>query len=193
MYQLTEEGKKYLKDGLPEKNLLKSLPKNMSDISKMPNAAIAIGWARKNNWIEINQGVIELTEEGKSALAGKAEAEIALDEIDKKGDSQFYKILLSRKLIEERTAAPKTEIKEKKSFFSFIQKLFKKKETKEYEKKPIQKTTEIKEIAQLTPEMIKSGFYKSVPFKNYDIYAPAPKIYPGKKQHYIQFIEEIKD
>ncbi|MBU3896316.1 MAG: phenylalanine--tRNA ligase subunit alpha [Nanoarchaeota archaeon] len=187
MYQLTEEGKKYLKEGLPEKNLLKILPKSMSDVSKQPNAAISIGWAKKNNWIKIANGVIDTTDEGIQALKEKNEIENALHEINDKGNSNLSKMLLSRKLIEEETAKPLEPIKQINPIISFFQKLFKKKET------AVEQKTEITEIAQLTPEMIRSGLWKSVPFRNYDIYSPAPKVYPGKRQHYVQFMEEIKD
>ena len=190
MYQLTEEGLKYLREGLPEKNLLKSLPESMSDISKHPSAAISIGWAKKNNWIKINQGTVEITDEGKKALSEKSDIENALAEIDEKGNSNLSKILLTRKLIEEGVAKPVEQPKRVNPIVALFRKLFKKKTLEANEKEEI---TEIKEIAQLTPEMIKSGLWKSVPFKNYDIYSPAPSVYPGKKQHYVQFIEEIKD
>ncbi|MBU3904698.1 MAG: phenylalanine--tRNA ligase subunit alpha [Nanoarchaeota archaeon] len=182
MYQLTEEGKKYLKQGLPEKNLLKSLPKSMKEISQLPGAIIAVGWAKKNNWIDVNNGVADLTEEGKDALKSKSELEIALSDVNSKGDSELSKILLNRKLIEEVKHKESEIVKNKEGLF---QKIFKKKgeEIKE----------EIKEIAQLTPEILKSGVWKTIPLKNYDINSPVPKIYPGKKQHYIQFIEEIKE
>ena len=105
MYELTEEGKDYLKDGLPEKQLLKFLEtdKPMAEVIKLPKAQIAIGWARKNKWIAIENGVVKLTEEGRKALKEKIPEEKALEEVDKKGESEseIIKVLLSRNLIEE--------------------------------------------------------------------------------------------
>jgi len=42
MYKLTDEGKKYLKEGLPEKNLLKfvTTKKPLNEAKKFPNALI---------------------------------------------------------------------------------------------------------------------------------------------------------
>jgi phenylalanyl-tRNA synthetase alpha chain len=50
-----------------------------------------------------------------------------------------------------------------------------------------------KEISQLTPELIKTGEWKVKTFRKYDVNAPAPNNYAGKKQPYIQFIEDIKE
>ena len=69
MYKLTSEGHDYLKNGLPEKQLLKFIgnEKPMQEVVNLPNSKIAIGWARKNNWIKIENGIISLTDEGKKA------------------------------------------------------------------------------------------------------------------------------
>jgi phenylalanyl-tRNA synthetase alpha chain len=188
MYKLTEEGKEYLKNGLPEKQLLKFLEtdKPMADIVKLPKSQIAIGWAKKNKWITIENNFVKITEEGKKVLKEKSPEEIALEEIEKKDstEKEMIKVLLSRKLIEET----KEEIKEEKvSFWQRILSIFKKKkETKVVEVKP-------EEIAQITPDLIKSGEWKNRTFRRYDVKAPAPVTYAGKKQPYIQFIEDIRE
>ncbi len=45
----------------------------------------------------------------------------------------------------------------------------------------------------MTPDLIKTGEWKNKTFRKYDVNAPAPRIYPGKKQPYIQFVENIKE
>ena len=60
-YRLTDEGKKYLKTGLPEINLIKSVETgniSIKDASSMENFAIALQWAKKNDWIEIKNGMM---------------------------------------------------------------------------------------------------------------------------------------
>ncbi|RLG15852.1 phenylalanine--tRNA ligase subunit alpha, partial [Candidatus Pacearchaeota archaeon] len=55
MYELTEEGKKYLKEGLPEINLIKKLKEkelSFEEVKKSQNFNIALQWAKKNNWIK---------------------------------------------------------------------------------------------------------------------------------------------
>ncbi len=170
MYKLTQEGKKYLSEGLPEKNLLNNLKegaKNITDID-IENKEIAIAWAKRNNWISIENNFVELTNSGRTAIEEKNDIEIALEKIDETGKSDdiSLKILLSRKLIEE--VREKKEPTAKAALFST-------------------------EIAQLTPDLIKTRKWKTLPFRKYDVNAPAPSIFPGKKQPYVQFIEQIKE
>lgn len=160
MYQLTKEGKKYLETGLPEKRLLLKLktPKSIKDLK---GEEIAIGWARKNKWVRIREGKLELTEEGKEVIGKKIKLESALEEVNSTGNTnpELLKVLLSRKLVE------------------------KSKEGKEFEEE---------EISQLTPDIIISGVWKKIPFKKYDVNAPAPEIYPGKKHFVRQVLDYIR-
>lgn len=55
------------------------------------------------------------------------------------------------------------------------------------------KAMELSEIAQLTPEIIKSGTWKNADFRQYDPTAPAPIIHPGKKQAYRAFLDEVRE
>ncbi|MFQ6020716.1 MAG: phenylalanine--tRNA ligase subunit alpha [Candidatus Aenigmatarchaeota archaeon] len=180
MYKLTEEGKKYLKEGLPEKNLLKFIAteKSLDEVKKFPNSVIALGWAKRNQWIEIKNNKVKLTDLGKSALYKENETEKALKEIDKGGETspESLKILLRRKLIQEMK-------KEKR--IGLFRRLFKK------EKEIKKERTE--GIKQLTPDLIRTGEWKKYPLIKYDVTLPAPIIYPGKKQPYIQFIENMRE
>lgn len=182
MYKLTPEGKEYLEKGLPERQLLNFLKKEkrtLEEVSKLPKSVIALGWAKKSGWVDIKDGVIALTEAGLESIYSKTAEEKALLEIEKGKvvDESIIKVLLSRNLVEEFKEIPK----EKKP--SLFGKLFKKKE----------KELVVNEIAQLTPELIKTGEWKKLPFRKYDVHAPAPTTYPGKKQPYIQFIEDIRE
>ena len=74
---LTDNGKQYAEEGLPERIILKSLgQKNsipMKDVDKetgldASEIKIAIGWLVRKKWARINKGIIEITDEGKKAL-----------------------------------------------------------------------------------------------------------------------------
>jgi phenylalanyl-tRNA synthetase alpha chain len=183
MYRLTKEGEEYLKYGLPEKQLLKLLMKEKKSLNEISisRKEIAIGWAKKNGWIRIVDGLAEITDSGKEATKRKSEVERALEEVKKSGTTkpELIKILLRRRLIEEYKP-----VVEKKSIFRRLIEFFIRKRGKKIK---------LKEIDQLTPELIKTGEWKNIPFKRYDVNAPAPRIYPGKKQPYIQFIEDLKE
>ncbi|MFH1229701.1 MAG: phenylalanine--tRNA ligase subunit alpha [Candidatus Aenigmatarchaeota archaeon] len=189
MYKLTEEGHDYLKNSLPEKQLLKFVEngKPMAEVIKLPKSHIAIGWAKKSGWIKIEGGIVSLTEEGKKAE--KTATEKSLEEISSKGstDPEELKILISRNLVEEVKEVKQVEKIKKVSFWKKIVGMFSK-------KKPLSSSVSSgTEIAQLTPEILKSGEWKKKNFRKYDVSAPAPKTYAGKKQPYVQFIEEIRE
>ena len=74
---LTDNGKQYAEQGLPERTILKSLGlKNsipMKDISKetgldASEVKIAMGWLVRKKWAVINRGIIEITDEGKNSF-----------------------------------------------------------------------------------------------------------------------------
>jgi len=184
MYELTEEGKDYLKNGLPEKQLLKFIAneKPLGEVSSFPKSQIAIGWARKNGWITIENSIVKITDNGKKIE--KTALEKSIEEIDKKGDAEpeMIKILLSRSLVKET----KEVTQEKK--LSLCQRLFHRKKVETESK-----ADKTGEITQLTPEMIMSGDWKNRTFRKYDANAPAPRIYAGKKQPFIQFVEDVRE
>jgi phenylalanyl-tRNA synthetase alpha chain len=71
IFSLTDEGMKYAKEGLPERNLLSIIGtgKPMADL-KDPSVKISLGWARKKGWATIEKGVLKPT---GVALLGKDE------------------------------------------------------------------------------------------------------------------------
>ena len=166
MYRLTQEGKKYLKEGLPEKNLVKILEKGPIDLKvackKIKNFEIALLWAKKNGWIKIEKGKIWLIKKPKFF-----EDEISLKKVfeGKKLSEKEIERLLKRKLIERIRP-----------------------EVKKLAKEIIKK-----EITQLTPELIKSGLWKKVKLKKYDVKIPSKKILGGKPHPYYQLINEIRE
>ena len=166
MYELTEEGKKYLKEGLPEINLIKKLKEkelSFEEVKKSQNFNIALQWAKKNNWIKIEKGILKLTEKGKKATKEKYETEEFLKKVEKGLNKKEADFLLKRNLIRKIT---KEEIEAKKLAG--------------------------KEILNLTPELLKTGYWRKVKFKKYNVEIPGKKIYPGKKQPYNRFLFEVK-
>lgn len=164
MHKLTSEGQRYLKEGLPEKNLIKKLaqmPLTMQDLKSMTGSQIAVSWAKKNGWVEITAGKLELTELGKKAIGMETSIENGLREVERIGSTAepVLGILLSRSLIAEKS--------ERKAFSE-------------------------REIAQLTTDIITSRAWEKVPFRSYDVNAPAPVIHPGKKQAYRAFLDDVK-
>jgi phenylalanyl-tRNA synthetase alpha chain len=172
MYRLTSEGREYLEKGLPERALLRALEpgrKSLVEIAAMPRSAIAIGWAKKHGWIEIIDNLfVQLTDHGRRALLEKTELELALESIAKTGkaDPESLRMLITRRLAEP--------VKKPKLLERILAK-----------PKPA-------DIAQLTPELLKTGRWRELPFRKYDVTAPAPALWPGKRHIIQQFLERVR-
>jgi phenylalanyl-tRNA synthetase alpha chain len=198
VYKLTEEGKEYLKNGLPEKQLLKFLGdgKPMAEVVKFPKSLIAVGWAKKNGWITIEAGTAKPTENGHKALNEKNEAERSLEGIEKGEivEGEIIKTLMNRNLIEESKEMQAAPVQEA-HHLSLWQRILSIFSSRKNESTSMAKPTLFSsgDIAQLTPEMIKTGEWKNRNFRKYNVKTPAPIIYPGKKQPYVQFIEGIRE
>ncbi|MEM7815592.1 MAG: phenylalanine--tRNA ligase subunit alpha [Candidatus Aenigmatarchaeota archaeon] len=170
---LTPEGKLYAKKGLPEKNLLKLAVKNptireLED--SIPQLTIALAWAKRKGWIEIEKGTIKITKEGLKAISKESEIEKSLKS-GEVSDEAVLNELKSRKLVSVKEKTTKifllTEDGKK-----LIPKLFSK----------------IEELGQLTPEDIKTGAWRKKKFRPYDITTPVPVTVPAKIHPYVQFM-----
>ncbi|MHA1593859.1 MAG: phenylalanine--tRNA ligase subunit alpha [Candidatus Baldrarchaeia archaeon] len=195
--RLTEEGKEYAEKGLPEYRLLKYLSERKSvTIDELVKKGvpgldrkrinIAIGHLRRRGLIEIekvdNKRVLRVTEQGLRLSKEVPEEQQVLGMILKQGwvpaeevDEKIFKSLASRNLviIEERTER--------------ILKL-----TDLGEKVVSGKIKILEEVTRLTRELIISGKWKEVKLRKYDVTVEPPRIYPGKKHPYVEFLEEVR-
>ena len=184
-YEITEEGEKFLKEGLPEKRILKDVEKiEIETLEKKfgkKDVSISIGWALRKGWCRIEKNeknYLIITEKGKEEIKKKQPEEEALEKIVKKDfniDEKIIKVLKRREAIKEKEKVERIIYLTDKGW--------------EIVKKGI-KIEE--EISQLTPEIIRSGKWKKVKFRKYDIKAFAPSIYPGKLHPLTQLIEKIR-
>jgi len=173
-YRLSEEGKEYLKYGLPEKNLvefLNSLPQKTATIgkagSKVKNLPIALKWALEKGWIIKKGDQLTLLKPPY-----QTEEEVALKKIDAgmKADEKSLKILLERNLV---VKVSETYIKTKKS---------------------LEKSGNV--IAELTHDMIRTDLWEGKEFKKIDVIHVTKKFKKaseGNLQPYRKVIEEVKE
>jgi phenylalanyl-tRNA synthetase alpha chain len=166
MYQLTEEGKKYLKVGLPEKRLVELLKEKKKIVveearKKIDNFAIALQWSKKNNWIMVVQGEVELLKVPESYPEQEA-----LEKISRgvSIDEKMLSVLINRRLIEKQR---EDIVKKAEKHIG-------------------------KDVTNLTTELIKTGLWKSVKLKPYNVSAVGKRIYPGKRQPYNQFLMNVR-
>lgn len=165
-YKLTQEGKTYLESGLPEKNLVELLKHGPLKLNtarkKIKNFSIALQWAKKNGWVEVKEGKLHLVKQPERIPEQDALERISQGK-EVEVDPQLLDALIWRKLVEKESVAVKR-----------VEKLVG------------------KEVVSLTPELIKTGLWKKVKFRPYNVAAPGKKIYVGKRQPYNQFLSQVR-
>jgi phenylalanyl-tRNA synthetase alpha chain len=165
-YVLTEEGERYLKNGLPEKNLVLYLEKvgkaSISELEKeIENFDVALLWAKKKGWVELKFNELILVKRPESFPEEEALRKIKENRIEEV-DKEMLKTLIQRRLVEKVVYTHLEELKGK-------------------------------EITVLTSELIKSGYWREVKFKKYEANIPPAEVFPGKTHPYVKIIREVKE
>jgi len=82
---------------------LSQIPLSMQDLKTMAGSQIAVSWAKKNGWVNISGGNLEITELGRKAIGMETSVEDGLREVGRVGSAPepVLNVLLSRNLIEE--------------------------------------------------------------------------------------------
>lgn len=188
---LNEEGKKYAEDKLPERRLaeilismggeapIKSLLEAASIKGEM--SAIALGWLARKGWARIDskEQKVRLLREPESGadekiltmlnMAGTLILEDLSGEL-----REAFKMLKGRKIVETHEET--------------IRDL----ELTDEGWKLLEKGVEVtEEVTQLTPELIITGKWREKNILKYDIKAPAPRTWAGKKHPYLRFLDEM--
>ncbi|MBI4009624.1 MAG: phenylalanine--tRNA ligase subunit alpha [Candidatus Aenigmarchaeota archaeon] len=164
-YRLTQEGKDYLEKGLPEKTLVEFLNNNPKKSIKIEKAIAHV----KNFSIGLKW---------------------AMDKgwIDRDHDEIFLvkmPVDIHEQKALERIA--KNESVDDKLLETLLQR-------KLVEKAVIGDVDKLigKEITNLTSELLKTGIWKQVKFKSYNVEITGKKIYTGKRQPYNQFLKQVR-
>ncbi len=186
IYTITEEGKEYAREGLPERQILSyvqacSEEVTISDLkTRFPPAIVGIsmGWLRRKGWGAIVDGVI--------VPAGDATPDTGADE-------GALRILLGEGVLAESAHenAVKDLIKRK-----LVNVTEKKLRTIVITEKGIELASEIPqveetaEIVQLTSDIIRSRKWDNI--RAYDIHATVPRTYPVKIHPYQRLIDQMR-
>jgi len=184
-YELTSKGAESKEKGLPEKRFLKAIKdkrkqqtelnselkkQGLSELSP-PEMGVSIGLLKKNGFVNVinDKGTFfEITKEGEKANFDQLEKLLSNPIEDKEA--------IQRGLIQKVTRKDKiiTITKE----LSTLQK-----DAKNYTSNTVDR---------LTPEMLKSGKWKDVEFREYDVEVNVPKINVGRKHFVNKSIEYMK-
>ncbi len=198
---LSDEGKEYAINGLPELRIIKVLQQeaNLGNES-VPMAEViekadidksqmnfAIGILMRNKWIKMDQGKLELTDIGKKIDIEESHHHKLLQYIADKEE-------LTEDEIPEEYAQIKDDLLKRKDLFDFDTKQEFKFDLNDLGEEIIEYGFTIQdEATQVTHEQLKEGTWKNLHYRGYDINASAPKKFPGKIHPLQQTIEEIRD
>ncbi|MBE9390999.1 phenylalanine--tRNA ligase subunit alpha [Fervidicoccus fontis] len=180
-YKLTEEGKKVLEKGFPEEALLDALREkqeiDMKELEKNIDRKIlpiALAAGKKRGLIDIKNGKVKLIPEKVEELKKDKEILLKIERSESvEGFKERIEILIKRGLIEKKI------LKERKI----------KPEAKKI-KEVLEKGESV--VSKITSSIIVSGKWREVKFKEYNVEAEPPKVYPGIQHFYSKFIEKIK-
>jgi phenylalanyl-tRNA synthetase alpha chain len=190
---LGDNGAIYLKQELPERRLLNALSSSSKSIS-LKEATEKSGLSE--NEFKIALGVlkrktlIKLSKDGIGLEASK-------DEVSKKMfEEKFLESLpINLDKLEPEQKFALEQLKSRKDVIR-IEKLKQLKwQITEVGKRIVSNGDKLKLnlIEQLTPDIIMKGTWKGKEFRRYDIHSKIPKISGGRRQPYLEFLQEVRE
>jgi len=191
--RLNEEGKYHAKKRLPERRLIRALLKLGGEASveeavkesamEKRFLTIALGWLHHKGWVTI--------EKKKRILKATKEPLIGIDEkllslLDEEGS------LIAEKLSKQmRDAVP---VLKRRKLVRMDEKTLRELELTEVGWEVVEQGIEmVKEVSQLTPELIRTGRWRRVKLRRFDVTAPGPVVYPGKIHPVQQIIQRVRE
>jgi phenylalanyl-tRNA synthetase alpha chain len=194
--KLTAEGEIHAQNGLPERRLINSVialggKATLQEAAKEAQleqqfTQIALGWTQRKKWATFDSkaGTLQVT---SSPFEGSDER--LLNVLCSKEETPTEKLTQELKDAVEPLKKRKAITVEDKT--ERILELTK--EGKQaIEGGAADLTVCTKEITQITPELIIKGGWRNVRFQKYNIEAPVAKAWPGKKNPYLSFLDEVR-
>ena len=192
--KLTSEGLEYAKQGLPERRVVQAVLElggeaTLDQASRRanipsPTASLALGWIKVAKWCEVTSqlqtvvlratGIPDKTDTEKLLEILSAKPETSLEELPANLRKEV-EVLKRRKLITSR--------KHSRRYIELTSQGWKAVE---------EGITVPQEVSDLTPELLASQQWKTVSFRKYNIAAPVTPSWPGKRQPYRQFLDNLK-
>ncbi|MHA1535471.1 MAG: phenylalanine--tRNA ligase subunit alpha [Promethearchaeota archaeon] len=194
---LNEEGRNYLKNGLPENQLLALMRESdvkeikMKDLlikSKLNKQLFYIGLSnmRKNCWI------------AQSKTTGENKIFLVAEEFPETDAEKFINIFKANPTRDYSKLSKNEQVQ-----FDLLnrRKLFtKEKKTERYifltnKGKSIKTSTikELEQVSKITPEMLSSGSWKKYNLKPFDVTKPGPLLKAGKTHPLVNLINKIRE
>jgi phenylalanyl-tRNA synthetase alpha chain len=189
--KLNKEGSYHARKGLPERRLINSLIKlggeaSVEDVVEEAGLekkflTIALGWLNRKGWATIKKGVLKTA---KKPLTGNDEELLSL--LDERGT------LIVEDLRKELQKA--VSVLKRRRLIEIDEKTLRELELTDAGWDIVKRGIEIvEEVSQLTPELIRTGKWRRVKLRSFDVTAPGPVIYPGKIHPAQQIIQRVRE
>ena len=188
---LSEEGSCHAKTGLPERRLLNSLTTlgGEAQVNSVVEDAglekkfvsVALGWLNQKGWATIKQGKLaplttpSLGDDEKLLQLLTKKSPLIVEELSSELQKSIG-VLKGRRLVEIEEKTLRT-LELTDAGWALV-------------KKGI---TVQDEVSQLTPELIRTGNWRNVKLRRFDVTAPGPVSYPGKIHPVQQIIQQVKE
>lgn len=191
---LTPEGRAYAEEGLPERRVLMIVidhggrmeASKAAPLAKVPVEMLPIvyGWLKKKGWASLE------TVDKETMIVAEKMAETSRDEELLQGLSKSLETDISK--LDAADSAQLQVLKQRKlvSVHERVDKVIS--ITQEGLKVAAQGITIEPEVSSLTPEMLATGTWRQVRLRKYDVRAEVAASWPGKKQAYRRFLDELK-
>ena len=170
-YTLTEEGRRYAAEGLPERQILESFGERatMAELKGHPLASIGIGWLRRKGWVTIRDGIVEKTGD---APIGEDERVLTSPTLE---EGAGLRELLKRGLaVERETVTYIVSITEAGAALA-------------------REGLDLREeVGQLTHEMLLTGSWRTTPLRRYRVDRLPRRLVPGKIHPYQRLLDEMR-
>ncbi|MEM4576951.1 MAG: phenylalanine--tRNA ligase subunit alpha [Candidatus Nezhaarchaeales archaeon] len=187
---LTDEGREYARKGLPERRIIEVVEKAGGQVElqalkkevgmKDEEMKIALGWVRRKGLGEI------IVVEGKKFVKfnRSIEKDPVEDVLKRLASGEEVKI---RELPEEVLSELKVRklvvvVPSKRRMVLLTSRGL----------EALKRALSVKVVGALTADMIKSGEWKEVYLKPYDVSAEPPKVYPARKHFYAEFLDKVR-
>jgi phenylalanyl-tRNA synthetase alpha chain len=192
---LSTAGSNYAVEGLPERRILQALGKDknihMKDLSSLSGidqseVKIGIGWLLRKGWATLDKGEVKITALGEESLEKDGSDEQLLFQLKDKGELNLQDL--------------PTELKEGFDLLKQRKNLLKINKNPQYSlevtplgQEIVDDGIEIREEAtQISHEQLKSGSWRGLHYRGYDINADHPEVFAGKLHPLQRTIEDIR-
>jgi len=188
---LNKEGVYHARKGLPERRLISSLIKlggeaSVDDVVEEAELekkflTIALGWLNRKGWATIKKRVLKTLKEPPTETDEKL-----LSLLNEKGP------LIVENLSKELQKA--FSVLKKRKLVEISEKTLRELELTDAGWEVVKRGIEIvEEVSQLSPELIRTGRWRRVKLRRFDVTAPGPVAYPGKIHPAQQIIQRVRD